>query len=413
MHVPTPDPAMFTGPIGEITNALDPYTEGAKVGVHVSLLSAFSGYLGQTTRVQTNKGLSPLAFWTVLVGVTGKGRKGTATKISLKVVESAFTAWADANIIYGCPATGLGLITELADRSEDGICDPVFLVEEEMDDFIDNAKRDKRVGVYLRKGFDGADLAHKTAKDDIRVRKTHISFVGHVQPKNWAAISGSKDASGGTYNRFLPVAVERSKTLPVFGSLDPSDVIREQARKLRRIAAFAREVDVVTVPDEVAEVFESIHRPACEGLINGNEALAQMSERAMDYLVRLAALYALADSRDQISVADFDASLALVRYSVETVVAVLPEAGGDRLTSKIAAAVQAQGELTKSELWDVVGRNVKVRDIANALKALPQIQVFIGESEGGRPPVYYRWVEDEDIDLDDSEQDDENAEVFA
>lgn len=395
MRMPTPDPVIFSGPLGEITKTLDPYTEADPVGVHVSLLAAFSAYLGQTTRVQTGKGLSPLSFWTVLVGVTGQGRKGTATSLAQQVVEAAFTAWSTNGVVTGCPATGLGFITELYERTAEGAATPVLIIEEEMDAFISNSKKDTRVGTMLRKAWDGADLNHKTAKDDIHVAKPHVAIVGHVQPKNWGAISGSRDATGGTYNRFLPVAVTRSKTLPVFGAADSTEVIRDMARKLRRMASFAREVDVVRVRPDVAEIFEARHRPACEGLIHGNEELAQMAERAMAYLVRLAALYALTDSRDEIEEVDFDAALAVIRYSVETIVAVLPEAGGDLLTTKIAAAVRLHGVIDGGELWDLVGRNVSKRQITEALLATPQIQTLKGKSTGGRPPTLYQWVEDE------------------
>lgn len=397
MKVPNVDKAMFNGPFGEIVDALDPHTEGSRVGVLGTLVAAFSGYLGQHTKVQTGNGLSPLMFWTVLVGQTGKGRKGTATRIGMKVVEQAFSAWSEENVIHGCPATGLGFIQELAERADADSTTPVMVIEEEMDDFIGNAKKDKRIGVYLRKAWDGATLVHKTKVDDITVREPHVGFVGHVQPRNWAAIAGSRDATGGTYNRFLPLAVERSKNLPVFSQTDTTELVREQARKLRRMAQNAREIDVVRVRPDVAEWFEEFHRPVVEQMVEGSEELAQMSERAMAYLIRLAALYALAGGRDEIEVEDLDAALALVQYSVDTVLAVLPEAGGERLGARILAALEANGELSRSELWDIIGRNFSARDITNALKGLPQVVTRTGKSTGGRPPVFLRLVTDDEF----------------
>jgi hypothetical protein len=395
MKMPDVDTAMFNGPIGEITAALDEHTEGSRVGVLVSLLAGFSAYLGHGTKVQTDKGLSPLSFWPVLVGVTGQGRKGTATGIAMNVLKSAFKTWADTNIVVACPATGLGFLGELEERTDDSHnARPTLFLEEEMGIFIDAAKRDTKIGGFLCKAWDGSDLRHRSGTTDLVVKNVHTSWIGHVQPKNWGAISGSKDATRGTYNRFFPVAVERSKTLPMFGGTDPTDVIREQGRRLRSLARDAREVDRVTVSAGVAEVFEAKHRPACESLITGNEELAQMSERAMAYMVRLAALYALIDSRDEIEVEDFDAALALVKYSVDTVVNVLPDAGGDRITTKISEALQAEREMSRMELWDVVGRNnVSARDLSNALLALPQVQEKTVPTKG-RPSTVYTWIEE-------------------
>jgi hypothetical protein len=403
MKIPEIDEAAFSGPLGEIVNALDPFTEGSRVGVLTSLLAGFSAYLGKGTKVQNGRGRSPLSFWPVLVGVTGQGRKGTATGMAMQVIEHAFKAWSESNVLPACPVTGLGFVSELAERGDDeGNARPTLIVEEEMDGFISNAKKDMRIGQYLRKTWDGSDLRHKTGNSDISVKNVHVSIIGHVQPKNWGAISGSKDATGGTYNRFFPVAVERSKIIPVFGGPDPTDTIREQASRLRRIASWAREVDLVTVSQETAQVFEEHHRPACEALIMGNEELAQMCERAMAYLVRIAALYALLSEREGILKEDFDAALALVTYSVETVVNVLPEAGDERLAARILAAVERYGPCTANDLWDAVGHGVPRREINAALLMLPQVRQYKGKSTGGRRPILFELDENYDNEMEEA-----------
>ena len=145
----------------------------------------------------------------------------------------------------------------------------------------------------------GRPSATRPSTTDVKVRNPHVAIIGHAQPKNWAAIRGSKDATGGTYNRFFPVYVVQSKTLPVFEATDTQNVIKTAARALREVADWARDADTVTVPSEVAQVFESKHRPICEALTSGSEELSQYTERAMAYLVRLAALYALADQRER------------------------------------------------------------------------------------------------------------------
>jgi hypothetical protein len=79
------------------------------------------------------------------------------------------------------------------------------------------------------------------------------------------------------------------------------------------------------------------------------------------------------------------------RYQSEYVAREVEQA----LARKILAALEQHGELTKSELWDIIGRNHPSSKIENALKFLPNIQVYKGESSGGRPPVIYRLVEEE------------------
>ncbi|NUR85512.1 MAG: hypothetical protein HOY71_15645 [Nonomuraea sp.] len=107
---------MFVGPFGKMVDELDQYTEGSKVGVLVTLLSAFSSAIGHLPGVGTGKGSMPLTFWPVLVGPTGMGRKGTATGIAMKVVAAGMGDFTEHSVVYGCPATGLGFASELSER---------------------------------------------------------------------------------------------------------------------------------------------------------------------------------------------------------------------------------------------------------------------------------------------------------
>ncbi|NRQ30516.1 hypothetical protein HII36_01475 [Nonomuraea sp. NN258] len=380
---------------GSITSALDPYTEGDRTGVLVSLMAGFSAYIGNGPAVETGKGASPLMFWPVLCGPSGLGRKGTATGIASRVLEAAFRTFSEDNTVHGLPATGLGFIGELDERSANGTAQPVLFLEEEMDTFITNARRDTKVGVYLRKAWDGQTISHKTKHDDVKIRRPHVAIIGHVQPKNWAAISGSRDATGGTYNRFFPVWVYQSKTLPVFEATDTAQVIRACARALREVADWARDADTVTVPRHVAQVFETTHRPICEALTNGSEELSQYTERAMAYMVRLAALYALADQREEISVADFDAALALVTYSVESVAYILPEAEMAQelpLALRVERFIAEAGETGVAST--VIYRKFGIRkaELETLIADMDTIESFKAASTGGRPAQMYRYV---------------------
>ncbi|WP_043616083.1 hypothetical protein [Nonomuraea candida] len=388
----------FHGLFGRITDALDPYTEGSKVGVMVSLMSAYSAYIGYGPTVETGKGSSPLALWGVLVGRSGVGRKGTATGIARRVIESAFATFGEENVVEGLPATGLGFITELADRAEGTLANPVWFIEEEGDALLSNARRDAKVGVYLRKAFDAQTIAHKTKVDDLRVRRPHLGLIMHVQPRNWAAVAGGKDATGGTWNRLLPVWVQQSKTLPVFESSDAHEAIRQAARALRQAGDYARQVDTVTVPGHVARVFEAKHRPIVEAMIS-TEAMSQYAERAMAYMIRLAGLFALSERRDEISERDFDAALALVCYSIETIAYVLPEAEASEeasLTVKVENFVREAGDAgrTATEIYRAL--NIKAADLREIVAQLDTIEVVKGHSAkgtGGRPSMRYIYVD--------------------
>lgn len=380
----------FDNPFGRLAEELDPYCEGAKVGVMVTLMSAFSGHIGHEVGVHTGRGSNPLSLWFVLVGHSGKGRKGATARIVLPVVKKAFKKWSEHHIVYGIPATGLGMMSELAEHEGS----PVFVLEEEGDGFVANSKKDTKVGEKLRKAWDGEDLTHKTSKADISVKAPHLGFVMHIQPRNWGAIAGSRDATGGTWNRFLAVWVEQSKRVKVFGGPDPTEAIKGVSKALRGMASWAVSTQTVKVPDNVAERFEEYHRPVCESFTEENEELSQMAERALAYLIRISALYALADNREEVCIRDMDSALELIRYSVESVRYVLPEVGGSSLAGRLLDAVQ-DGPKTKTEIWAIIGRSkYTARDFDEAVRQLPQLLVAKLKSSGGRKPEVLFLPED-------------------
>ncbi|WP_179281980.1 DUF3987 domain-containing protein [Streptosporangium subroseum] len=388
---------MFQGPLGKMVEELDKYTEGSMVGVLVTFLSGFSAAVGSLPGVGTGKGSMPLSFWPVLVGPTGVGRKGTATGIAMKVIESGLESFFQNNVSYNLPATGLGFANELAERAIRGVSSPMLFISEEMDEFIANAKRDTKIGGYLRKAWDGSTIGHRTSQVDLQIHKPHVAIVGHVQPKNWGAISGSRDATGGTYNRFFPVWVLQSKKLPVFASANPDKVIERLGHRFRSMVNFAQEVTDLNVPMAVAKIFETRHREICDAMTTGNEQLGQYTERAMAYMIRLAGLYALADKRTELTVGDFDAALALITYMVETVTYTLPEveASGNEIPARILAFIQGAGPegVTSTE---VARKFQRVR--AAEVRAITDASEFVTtsklRSEGGRPATLFTWIEE-------------------
>jgi hypothetical protein len=386
---PVLDDVAFDNVFGRWAMELDPFCEGAPVGVMATLMAAFSAYIGPGVRAKTRIGSSPLSAWFVLVGASGEGRKGWTLRIARPVITKALKAWHEKGILESCPATGLGLMKSLAER-EGG---SVVAFEQEMDDFIRNARNDSRIGVYLRKVWDGDGIVHKTSKDFVEVSDPHMALVGHVQPDNWGAIAGSRDATGGTYNRFVPLHVKRSKDLDLYYGPSPDDVQEEIAREFRETASLVREMgSQITAPQDVAKRFKDYYRPAAEDLIRGNTRLAQMAERPDGKLIRLASLYAIADLREEIAEKDFESALALIRYSVETIRHVLPDMGGESLANQILNAL-LNGPITLTDLRDYIGKNVKREEIDRTLNMLPQVKRYQRDSTGGRRPTYLELVQ--------------------
>lgn len=358
---PQADPKMFDNPYGRMALKLAPFTEASDAAVMVHLLAGASAMATGRPRIITASGAMPLGFWPVIVGLSGKGRKGTAWQLSLSVMHQAAENFFESHVQYGFE-TGLGVMQALSENVDPntGKLAPMLIVEEEMSKFIDAGKKDRRLGAALTKAFDGRPITYKTGKDDIRIPNPHIAFVGHVQPKLWNATRGSKDAAGGTWNRFVLCWSERSKRVKMFETREGrEDAIAECAEAFSLSASYGRERSAITVPLKVADVFEKVHRPIVEDLVNQSEEISEFAERAMAYLLRVAALYALAERRTEVSVKNFDSALELVKYSVATLTYLLSGnrsfTGRTTFAEKVLAFVKAHGPCTYTILRNKIG----------------------------------------------------------
>ncbi|MFC0866017.1 hypothetical protein ACFHYQ_27335 [Sphaerimonospora cavernae] len=129
-----------------------------------------------------------------------------------------------------------------------------------------------------------------------------------------------------------------------------------------------------------------------------NEAMSIMAERALAYCIRLAALFALSDRRDEITPADFDAALALVSYSVETIAYIMPEAEASEEASmpvKVEAFIREAGQAgrTATEIYKAFAiKASELRDIVAQLEAVTVIKGQSAKGTGGRPSMRYVYT---------------------
>jgi hypothetical protein len=388
---------VFTGPLGKITMALDPHTEADPIGVHMSLMAAFSAAIGGSVNVEL-EGPRSLMVWPVLVGRAGEGHKGRATTLALRVVKGALPQWSRSKIANSIPATALGLVEQVAryHQVDDDVPGSPLFVCTEGDSLIHSTKREMKFGAHLRNLFDRANLEHITAKSNVVVEHPRGVFLTHVQPKNWAAISNGRDASGGTWSRMLPVFVEKSKELPVFGRKSLDSIIEQQSKVFRQAVNKARDLELITVSGTVSDTFEKRHRPVIKSLVKRSGADAEdMTARCLEQAVRIAALYAAAEGRDSILARHFDAAIEIIRYSVDTVIMVTGSKA--TLPERIRMSIEARGgKATKSEVWEDVGRNYTSAAFSRALLELPEIRVTSEQPKKGgrtgRPPTILELV---------------------
>jgi hypothetical protein len=112
-----PDDAVFTGLAGEIVASLAPHTEADPVAILVSLLVGFGSLVGPEPHYRVGPSAHRANEYTVLVGPSGAGRKGSSWDAVEAILARVDPHWADQRIVSGL-SSGEGLIWHLRDRDE-------------------------------------------------------------------------------------------------------------------------------------------------------------------------------------------------------------------------------------------------------------------------------------------------------
>ena len=215
---------MYAGILGRMIVAADPTTEADPVGVYASLLAMAGSAIGTSAYVQIGNTRHPLIIWPLLFGNTGSGRKGEATNTARVFFRSSYPE-ADEFTVTGL-SSGEGLIERIRDQEDEedkgGTEDKrLLVVEPEFAQVMARAKREgSTLAAVLRQAWDGGSLSVLN-RAHLRAAGSHVVIVGHITPQEFRIKLAESDMAGGTYNRFLPFFVDRSKRLPLPGWLGP------------------------------------------------------------------------------------------------------------------------------------------------------------------------------------------------
>lgn len=331
---PLPDIGMFYGLLGRIVREVHPFTEGDPVGVLTTLLSAFSAAVGHGPHIKIGSSRHPLLVWTMLIGRTALGRKGTATSAAMDVFERVARDFTENHLLYGSPSSGAGLVGKLeamageADWREPGVSEetplrpgfPALMIEEEWAKVMRRSRIDYALGQNLRVAWQGNTLSVivKKKADCATVPKAHVAIVGHVTPDEFRANLSGADVAGGTFNRFLPIYVHRCQSLPLAEGL-PEHRADELAAELRSVIVQAKGVGKISLDDAAEAYWRTEMYDRLTALSTGSERLESFAGRAVAYAQRIAALYALTDGRQSVGCQHLKSAESLLMYVIESV----------------------------------------------------------------------------------------------
>jgi 5S rRNA maturation endonuclease (ribonuclease M5) len=405
------DEAAFHGLAGEVVRTIEPHSEGDPAAIMVMFLSAFGNLIGASAHFEAEARQHPGRFWPVLVGATSKGRKGSAWSGVRHILRCVDEPW-----LTKCTGSGLssgeGLIFAVRDPvvrlkkaasgsveevvEDGGVQDKRLLViEEEFSAVLKVCAREgNTLSDLLRRAWDGDVLRTMTRRSPLRATGTHVSVVGHVTQAELHRLLATTDCLNGFGNRFVWVAVRRSKLLPEGGRLLDEN-LAPLVLRLRKALDFARTAGLLRRADAARERWADAYpiltreRGGVFGAITG---------RAEAQVMRMALLYALLDCSPQIDVQHLEAALAVWDFCDRSAAFIFGESLGDTTADKILDALRtADDGLTRSAVHQLFGGNLRAPEMDRALGTLERLKLAQWTKEPGRgvgrPAVVWRAVQ--------------------
>jgi hypothetical protein len=367
-----PRDAALHGPAGEFVTRTAPHTESDPMALLIQFLVCFGAAAGRNIHYAVEATRHSLNEFVILVGPSGKGRKGSAWDHVEALLSELDRQFAERCVSSGL-SSGEGLIYEVRDASgsDSGAQDKRrLIIESEFAQVLKVLAREgNTLSPVVRNAWDGKPLQTIAKNAPVRATGAHIAIIGHITKDELLRFVSGTELANGFVNRFLVVAVTRSQELPFGGRLQGEQLarVRDTTLTALRFASLPRQL---TFNPHARERWIEVYGP----LSRGEEGLlGAATRRAEAHVVRLATIYATLDLSEQIALAHLEAALAVWRYSLDSARWIFGDTLGDPTADEIwALAKDRPAGVTRSEVRDLFSRNKKAREIDRALTVLEE-----------------------------------------
>ena len=407
------------GLLGDIVYAACTSSEAHPVAVAANVLCFLCCAMGRAAYQRIGDAVIHPRVYALVVGKTGKARKGTAENTPRKIYH-----YADAilrkrqesqnrlRVHAGGLATGEGIGFAIRDPREAddktgkggdlGVNDKrLMVIESEMANVLAQVKRDGNIlSPTIRNLWDGKDIEPLTKTSQITATRPHVVIMGQITGYELREKSSENDVASGLLNRFLILAVHRPKLVPL---PEPTleDVIHELAMRVADVIDFANQGDIhanntheITMGDAAKAMWCSQY-PVITKVREGKAG--SLMARSEVYARMLAMVFALIDRRSVIEPCDLDAALAWIDYWHQSITFVFLTGDVETELSPIAKMVLELVTVCPgvklSELQEHWNRK-KTQEVKSALETLlnlspPMIEMRKDASTGGRVAQRY------------------------
>jgi hypothetical protein len=409
-----PKPEAFHGPLGEAVGIIAPESEADPIGIMASMIVTAGMYIGRTAFAQVEATRHHCNLNVVTVGESSKARKGTGNGQAHRLFR-LFDERFNERIQSGL-SSGEGLIAAVRDPVEKvktikgkkgepdrqeiviedaGVTDKRILVlEPEFASVITVMSRETNIlSSVLRNAWDSGHLSQMVKNNPMRATDAHVCILGNITTPELRKLLTDTDVSNGFANRFLWVAVKRSKFLLEGGNLRDDD-LAEVAQKIADGIMFAQDVKhPVRRDDDAKELWASVYPELSEGAPG---LYGSATSRAEAQVLRLSLIFALLDQSFYVRPVHLQAALAFWDYAARSARYIFGSALGDKTADPLLEMLKAAvpDGLTRTEMSMGFGRNKPATEIARGLSVLRQhglAREGRRETGNGRPAEVWHY----------------------
>jgi hypothetical protein len=349
---------------------------------------------------------------TVVVGASGKSRKGTSGKPVSKLYElinvDKNTPYFPARSSKGPFSSGEGIIHAIRDAvskwDSNGQCEVVvdpgvedkrlFVLDEEFGGVLANTKREgNTLSMIIRQAWDSGNFDPLTKNNKTTATGGHVGWVSHITIQELHAKLNESEGFNGFANRILWICAKRSKLIPDPQPM-PEPELLEIKEKLIRILRQVRGATVVKMSLAARQAWRENYyadltkdRPGLMGCVtNRGEAQA----------LRLAMIYCLLDGETEITLDHLEAGIAFWDYCRQSAAYIFHGRQTDTTAQTILEALK-NGPLSGTEIHGLFQNNVTKGRLESALSELIASNQVIFEKQQnhrGAPTKIYRFSQD-------------------
>ncbi|MGH7642836.1 MAG: DUF3987 domain-containing protein [Candidatus Dormibacteria bacterium] len=389
---PTLEDAALHGLARELVDIVGPHTEADPAALLLSFLVAYGSAVGPGPYIVADGSRHSARLDVVLVGKTGRARKGTSFRHVRNVFTAADRPWTEARILSGL-SSGEGLISAVGDGEADkegmivgAVEDKRLLVVEE--EFarvlVVKGRESNTLSAVLRLAWDSGDLRTMTKKPQAATR-AHISLLAHITVEELRRSLTETDRANGFANRLLFALVKRSRILPEGGQVD-FPRFTSFARKVEMTLAKSRGIGQAQRSEEAADYWRGLYTRLVQDETDG--LLGAIIGRAEAQVLRLSLIYALLDGSATIELSHLLAAEAVWDYSDASCRYIFADSLGDEVADRLLGAIRTAGAagMDGTAQHALFGGHVPAqrRLAALALLEAKGLVTTSGESTGGR-----------------------------